>query len=159
MDGFSLFSPFTIVSALILIYALFLIHRRIEIGLGHTFLVAASVVVFLMPFVAVKIGADGSFEVRRLDALGDATQKSIQGLAELDKRVKELASATEVRLAALEKASPEPKSDGTKPLTDFFAPTIHVPALDSPQDILRDLQHQGFTPPVYQGQGLRQPQF
>ncbi|OOO26373.1 hypothetical protein BS627_04810 [Agrobacterium salinitolerans] len=142
-QNFIVYWPFSLAGILIFFYAMILVHRKIDIGVGHSILVVAGFLIALVPFVTVKVGTDGSIELQRLKVLNEATQSTVEGVGELQKRLENLASVTEKRLDALE----NPKPTGTFTHTGVTSlptivnpPNIQIPALDDPQAILNTLQ-------------------
>ncbi|TAA61879.1 hypothetical protein [Shinella sp. JR1-6] len=133
--------PFTAAGFLIFLYAIFLIHRGVEIGVGHSVLVIASFLVVLAPYFSVKIGTDGSIVLERLEFLGATAQETIQGVSALQSRLESLASSTEQRLAALEKLQ---ASTSTPPIDEqlpkLVTPDVSVPAIDDSKIIIDRLE-------------------
>lgn len=128
----------------VLIYAGWLIHSRIEIGVGQAILAIAGLVMVALPFVNVTVGQDGSVMLSLKD-VNIATQEALKGVNALQSRLDGLAKETESRLSALEASSRPP---GTQPTSSTNSlPKIAKPsgqfvrAIDDNAKLIESLQN------------------
>jgi hypothetical protein len=153
-ENLTVYWPFTVVGVFVFIYAMYLIHSGVDIGVGHSILVVAGFLIALAPFVTVKVGTDGSVELQRLEVINVATQSTVEGVGELQKRLENLALETEKRLSALEdpQASGPFSHTGIMPLPSIAnPPNTQFPVLDDPKGILETLQRKEWRNrmPIY----------
>lgn len=133
---------FWLAGLVVLGYSLYLIHGQVQVSVAHAILLISAVLIFLFPNLNVKIGADGSIEVK-LDTLNIATQGTLEAVDALQKRLDNIAQATETRLSEIERASSSPAKPDVKSELPNIAnpPGVFVPAIDNNQawrDILKD---------------------
>lgn len=112
---------FGIAGFLIVSYAAYLIHKKVDVNNGHTLLIIAGVVVFFMPLLQVKLSPDGDavFALSSdVAATNDGAQTALAAVNDIQERLKSLAAQTEARLTALENPGSSAPPDTAPPLPE-----------------------------------------
>lgn len=108
---------FVVSGFIILAYAAFLIHNKIEIQIAHAIILIAGVIVLFMPLLKIELTQEGGAIIRI-----EASETALSSINDVNSRLVSVTAAIDARLLALEKAAQTAPPSSVPSIEDIAKP-------------------------------------